>query len=100
MNASPFLPSPADWLARPPSQIQLCVRFFGAWSCRGAVGRRLARRLKGFQVSVGITPDSVVLRRPNRGISDSLCQGVCQWLREQPEVASVEPIALQVWRRP
>lgn len=98
-TSSPHSPS-TDWRSRPPSQVQLCVRFRGPWLARGDVGRRLAQRLRGFQVSVAITPDSIVLRRPNRGIPPSLCQGVCNWLREQPEVVSVEPIALQVWRRP
>jgi hypothetical protein len=90
-------PSSADWRERHPSRIDLCVQFRGPWSARGAVARRLAQRLQGFQVSVAVTPDSVVLRQPERGISPALCQGVCHWLSEQPEVLSVAPIALQVW---
>lgn len=97
--ATTAAPSVRDWLDRPPSRVDLCVRFCGHWSARGDVGRRLARRLQGFQVSVSITQDSVVLRRANRGIPASLCAGVCNWLLEQPEVMSVEPIALQIWRR-
>lgn len=99
MSADAYTPYLADWSERPPSRVDLCVRFNGPWLVRGAVGRRLARRLQGFQVRVAITRDSVVLMRPNRGIPPSLCAGVCNWLRDQPEVMSVEPISLHIWRR-
>lgn len=100
MSALSSNTSVQHWLDRPPSRVDLCVRFCGHWTSRGEVGRRLARRLRGFQVSVALTHNSVVLRRPNRGIPPSLCEGVCNWLLEQPEVSAIEPIALQVWKRP
>ena len=100
MSAAPLLRSGADWRQGHPTQVNLCVQFNGPWSARATVARRLAQRLQGFQVSVATTPDSVVLRQPDRGISPALSQGVCDWLREQPEVASVALISLSVWRRP
>ncbi len=92
MNRSPALLGQANARSRPPSRVDLRVQVGGQRSTRSDLARRLARRLRGFQVSVAITPTCVVLRRPNRGISASLCLGICDWLRVQPDVLSVEPI--------